>query len=386
MELENLLKPFVFVHDDPYHWMERLKIYGDSKAIGFLFPDVPEELIHAFGVLPVSISGTGSEIKQAHGYLPSFICAFNVGAFESSLEGNLEAMDGLVIPYACDSMRAFSHVWEATFPHFFTHTLWLPKKKNGTDPKVFFRQELIRMKDALTAFTGKEVSDQHIRESIKIYNRNRNLLRTLNQYRSEVTSSFSNADFMTVVRTSTAMPKREHSKRVQELLDALKKAGVETGSHNKESPRIFLFGTVCEHREIYRCIERAELAVVDDNLYNGTRYFDDDVEESGDPIDSLVDRHFRGDPMSCYHYAKEDWRRYIKEKIVQNHIEGVVFLIPKYCEVLQFDYPMVKAVLEENDIPVILIETDYTSGSMARIETRIEAFAEMLRGQKSEII
>ncbi len=386
MELKNLLEPFLFVHDSPYHWMNELKGSHHLKAIGFLFPDVPEEMIHAFGVLPVSISGTGKDIKQAHGYLPSFTCAFNVGPFESALEGKLDAMDGLVIPYACDSMRAFSQVWEATFPHFFSHTLWLPKKKSGIDPKVFFKQELFRMKDALTRFIGRGISDQQIRESIKTYNHNRGLLRNLNQYRLEYPTSLSNADFMTIARASTAMPKNEHSERLEELLDALKNIHVKTGSLDAESSRIFLFGTVCEHREIYRCIDRAKMAVVDDNLYNGTRYYGHDVEEDGDPIDNLVDRHFRRDPMSCYQYSIEDWRQFIRERIVQNHVEGVVYLVPKYCEVLQFDYPMVKAVLEESDIPIILVETDYASSSIAQIEIRIEAFAEMLRGQKSEII
>ncbi len=386
MEPKNPLEPFMFVRTDPYIWINGAPSLRHSKVMGFLFPDVPEEMIHAFGILPVSISGSVGSVKHAHAYLPSFACAPNVGPLESALTGDLSGIDGLIIPYACDSMRAFSQVWEETFPHLFNHTFWLPKKTGGTEPRAFFKQELLRMKDALTRFTGKRISNQDILKSIRVYNRNRRMLRTLNSYRSEKPSFLSNADFMTIVKASTCMPKEEHSDRLVELLDSLKKATGNKKAPDHEFMRIFLFGTVCENYKIFQCIDRTKMAVVEDNLYNGLRYFSDDVEEEGDPIDNLVARHFRRDPMSCYHCSKEDWRRYIGEKIIQNHIDGVVYLIPKHCEVLQFDYPMIKAVLDENDIPLILIETDEVSDSIAQIEMRIEAFSEILRGRKSEII
>ena len=386
MELKKLLEPFMFAWRTPYAWLNRARSLGFSKTIGFLFPDVPEEMIHAYGVLPVSVSGIPGNVKYAYGYLPSFSCAPNVGPFESALSGELGPINGLIIPYACDATRALSQVWEATFPDHFTHALWLPKKSGGTAPKAFFKQELLRMKDALSHFTGRCISDQDIRESIKIYNQHRNLLRTLNGYRLENPSLLSNTDFMAIVKSSMTMPKKEHTEQVVQLLEALKEFGTGQESSPNESIRIFVFGMICENRAIFQCLDKADLTIAEDNLCNGFRYFDDDVKESGDPVDNLVARHFKRDPMGCYQYSREDWHRYITDKVRKNRIDGVVYMIPKHCEVVRFDYPMIKEVLEENDVPLILIETDDLSGSVGQIETRIEAFAEMLRGRKSEII
>ena len=99
-------------------------------------------------------------------------------------------------------------------------------------------------------------------------------------------------------------------------------------------------------------------------------------------MESLVDRHFAKDPMSCFHFPRAQWERHIRERVKKSEIEGVLFLNLKYCEPMEFDYPLIKEVLQKLDVPILFLETEFSSGSMAQMQTRLEAFAEMLRVRK----
>ena len=112
---------------DPYGYAREWKRAHGEKVIAHLPPDVPEEIIHASGALPFAVMETDLKISLAHVHLPSFTCSLLKGTLETALQNNLDFIDGMVIPYVCDSNSAFSQVWEANLPGLFNHTLWLPK-------------------------------------------------------------------------------------------------------------------------------------------------------------------------------------------------------------------------------------------------------------------
>ncbi len=68
-------------------------------------------------------------------------------------------------------------------------------------------------------------------------------------------------------------------------------------------------------------------------------------------------------------------------KIRENNIDGLIYLAPRYCDPYEFDYPIVKGLLQEMRIPHLFLQIDFSSASESQIRTRLEAFAEMLRGE-----
>jgi len=57
--------------------------------------------------------------------------------------------------------------------------------------------------------------------------------------------------------------------------------------------------------------------------------------------------------------------------------QGVIFLVPKYCDPMLFDLPPLTRILKENGFPTLSLEI---SGSLLEgaLRTRVEAFMEML--------
>jgi len=102
---------FEQVMNDPLSWARSWKERLNGVVIGHLLPDVPEEIIHAFGALPVGLVGAKVRPIQAQSHIPSYICAHAMGLLELGLTGELDFADALVLPYVCDTTRNLAHNW-----------------------------------------------------------------------------------------------------------------------------------------------------------------------------------------------------------------------------------------------------------------------------------
>jgi benzoyl-CoA reductase subunit C len=382
MNSEQILNEFLTCHTAPLDKARTWHMRHKGKVIAHLLPDVPEEIIHAAGALPLALTGRDQKTSLADSQIPSFICPLLRNPFEMALRGELDFIDGMVIPYVCDSTRAFSHVWEAKFPDLFNHVLWLPKKCDGVSAKAFLFSEFSRLKERLEVFVGREITAHDLRQSIGVYNQNRKLLREVYRLREKGQIPITYANFLAVVKASMIMAKTDHNALLSALVDDLREQHEPRG---KEAPvRVSLFGTVGEPYPVLSLFDQIGLNVVDDSLYNGTRYFLQDVDPSAAPMEGLVNRHLSKDPLSVFHTPRDRWRAYLRRRITENQIEGVIYFPSTYCDPLEFDYPFFKELIGETEIPVLLLETDLQSGSLEQMRTRLEAFAEMVRERKDD--
>ena len=68
---------------------------------------------------------------------------------------------------------------------------------------------------------------------------------------------------------------------------------------------------------------------------------------------------------------------YLGTLIRESRANGVICLIPKYCDTLLYELPLLK---DRAGVPFLAIEHD-PEGLSAQAVTRIEAFLEMLKGE-----
>ena len=87
------------------------------KAIGYLPIYVPREIIHAAGMLPVGVMGSGDlEIVKGDAYFQSYICRIPRSTIELGLNGALDPLDGMLFPSTCDVIRNLSGCGRSCFP------------------------------------------------------------------------------------------------------------------------------------------------------------------------------------------------------------------------------------------------------------------------------
>jgi benzoyl-CoA reductase subunit C len=376
MTAESVLAKFNEAAADPLSRIGEIKEATGRKVVGCFLYDVPEELLHAAGLQPLVFWGTNKPISKADTLIQSFCCSLVRSSVEVLVDGTLDQMEGMIIPHVCDSAQQMASTWKYNFDDKYTEDYFLPKKLRSQASRDYLLAELNRFKGSIEGFAGGEVTEDSLRESVKLYNRNRALLRELNDLRLSKPGVISDKDFYTAVKASMAMPKEEHSKLMRELLDALKDA---PGGDEPEA-RVVLSGVVWEPPGILDLFAEVGVGIVGDDLYNGSRYFLKDVAESGDPMEALANRFIDNLPFCCYHYPQQETAQHLIKLVKDTDADGIVILEIMFCEPQDFEHPDLVKAIEEAGIPELTLETEQQTAALGQLRTRLEAFIEMIGG------
>lgn len=377
-KIDQILKQFYSVLEDPAGYVRRCKSERKVKVIGWLLTDVPEELIHAAGALPFGITGSREGFSWADAHLQSWACSLMRSCLGMGIQGRLSFMDGLIIPHTCDTSRNLGGIWKHVRPLPMMENFLLPRQDRPSS-KTYLIGELGRLKAKLEQCTRNEITARKLAESISLYNLNRSLMRRLFAFHVDNPDILNNKAVYSIIKSSLCMPKEDHNKLLAELNGALAvepRGGVESGRH----VRLAVSGKVWEPPEVMDILDSGGAVVAADDLATGHRYIAPDVPEAGDPIEALAHRQLNRIPLACYETRNYERRRFLVDMVRESGAAGLVFVHLKYCEPENFDFPDMKEACESAGIPVVRLETELGNVSLGQLETRLQAFLEMIRG------
>ncbi|MFC2041315.1 2-hydroxyacyl-CoA dehydratase subunit D [Chloroflexota bacterium] len=378
--MEQALSRFSSVTEDPYRSVADYKERTGKKVIGIFPMWIPEEIIHAAGVLPVVMWRSNEAVTWGHAHVPTYNCPMNRSVVDDAVKGKLKFMDGMVFLRECLQSQEVAFVIEKNACPSYEEYLYLPPiHPDSRVSREWAREELEKLRKGLENFVGGKITNEKLNESIRIYNENRSLLRNLYQLRREKPGIIRASDVLRVVWASMLMPKEEHSKLLQSLLSDLEKKE----GKSVRGGKVFLSGCLCIHPqfEILEMIEDLGGLVVDDDIYVGYRYFANDAEIADDPVGALVERHFIKSPVDPARGEVElHWGDELIEKVGKVKADGVITLMTKYCPPHLCYYPDVKIKLSDAGIPEVLVEVEHEVISLQGIKTRLQSFAEIIGG------
>jgi len=375
--MQELIDMFNQIVAEPYGWVKREKEKTGKKIVGCFPMGVPEEIIYAGGLLPVTLLGSDEPITMAHRYIPQYVCSVMRSNFDMCLKEELNFLDGIIFPDICDAIQRLSDVWRIHCQIPFHHNIALVIQDTPSGMN-FLVEEFARLRAALEHFFHIEISDQALQKSIAVFNDNRYLLERLNQWSRSKPGLFGARDLSTVVEASMLMSKEEHSRL---LKDYLKKAeNVQGKAAPNGGIKVVLSGNICQHPlwTILDLLDELKIQVVDNDLYVGTSYFATQVNPSGSPIAALAEAYIKGVPSPVKINVENEWAEYLIGIVRSTEAEGVIILRSMYCD-YAFDYPYLRERLSKNGIPDLLIESDQEL-DLEDIKTRLESFVEIVGG------
>lgn len=379
------LEPFLRAVENPYRTVYEWKERTGKKVVGCYPMWLPEELVHAAGLLPVVVWRSDEPVTVGHAYVQTFNCGLTRSFVDDAVRGKLNFIDGFVIYRTCLQAQELPFILERHVRPAYLEYLYLPAIFPGNATKDFLIEELERFKASLEKFAGREISDDDLRRSIEIYNENRRLLRRFYEFRRKNPGILRAREVMAVVWSSMLVPKEEHSSWLRELLSELEGRHEELLKERrvKGDLKVVLTGALCQtpQFEILDMIEDLGMVVVDDDLYVGYKYFANDVELDGRrPLEALADRYLRRKP-TCP--TKGDWEMNWTDEVVdmvkRNDADGVISLLIKFCPPHLCYYPDIKRGLVQAGIPEVMIEVEHEIVSLEGVRTRLQSFAEALR-------
>lgn len=401
--------------DNPHRYATEWKDRTDDPVVGFLSTYVPREVLYAGGMLPVRPYGGRDPDELVVGdehHFRKLSCPFSRDVLAQGLLGRYDYLDGVMLASTCFHMRQTYRGWEKAvadegdFAHYFvmphgTHAEggdeFLPLKRGDGEtsapdtsicphaPAEYLEVKLEETREAVEEYTGREVGDDDLREAIEVYDRNRNLLKKLYEFRKEERPRISGLEAMEMVKAGHLVDPREHNELLESALDRLR-AG-EGHTHDTDH-RLMLVTTTNDDRAFVRMIEEeidADATVVVEDSAVGTRDFWNTVEEPGGiswygqpgPLLNIARRYADRPPR-----PSKDWERrreHLRELATEFDVDGALLVQEKYCDLHHRDIPHEKRLFEEElDVPTLTLVSSEGGLPPGQLRTRVEAFVEQL--------
>lgn len=371
------------VSEDEYKFAKQWKETSGQKIIGLCPMYIPEELVHASGMLPVILQKSKEPLTVAHRHLQPFFCGLARSIADDALNGRLYFLDGVLVADLCLPLKALAGILELNYRINYFKTVHLPMPLKNAVSRKWVNAEFEALRKSLEDFSCSPISETSLAKSISVYNRNKNLLRKLYEFRKRFPALLKATDIVSVVKSSMLMDKEQHTQWMSELLRVLQ--NMELAENPKDAIRIFLSGSLCEEPDldVIRMIEDQGAIVIDDDLFVGYRYCANSVSQDLPPIQALSEAYLTM-PIPCPTRLDrtKDWGDYVSNSARRNKADGVVILLVKYCEPHQIYYHNMKNKLEKEGLPHLLVEVDHEITSIGHVKTKVDAFVEMLREAK----
>ncbi len=356
---------------DPYTgWQDR---HPDRRAVGYLCTYVPEELIHAAGLVPIRILPNAAPATRADAHLQSYTCSLARSCLDRALAGNLDFLAGVVFANTCDTMQGLSDIWRQSFPDRFVETVVGPVALSSPHAHRYMIAELRRFAGSLEKQFGASITDDALRASIRLYNQRR---RELAQFYA-LRESFTAVEWFNVMNSTLLLPPDESP-----VLSFPKGRENQPGAPSPgetDRVRLALVGSTIDEPALLQILDELETLVVADDFCNGARYFDTLVAEEGDPFEALADRELTRMACPCKHTTLNDREKRLLTMVHDYRLQGVIFYLKKFCDPHAWDYVPLAAALDRIGIPHLQLEVEQVP-AVGQTRVRVEAFLEMIAG------
>lgn len=343
-----------------------------EHGVGYLSVHVPEEIIIGAGKVPFRILGSGKPAKLANAYLPKTFDPHVLDSLEGALDGSYKSLEGVIVANVSDAHRRLYDAWRLGANSAKVFFLDVPKGADSLRVKSFRLALSSLIRDMERAF-GVQISEEALRDAIRLCNETRSLLRKLSDMRRDKTPPFTGERFFGVVKWSQTHDKRAVNDMLKEYLEELD--GLD-GS-GTDGPRIMLMGSLMGSPELIYLIEKLGARVVCEDLCVGMQYFSSLVDEdSNEPLDALANRYLTI-PTARMVDTESRWN-YLLRMAEDFRVDGVVYFTLKFDDIYLFEYPHIRNKFQKTGHPVLFIEAENFWTSLGQIETRVQAFIEML--------
>jgi benzoyl-CoA reductase/2-hydroxyglutaryl-CoA dehydratase subunit BcrC/BadD/HgdB len=178
-----------------------------------------------------------------------------------------------------------------------------------------------------------------------------------------------------IIKAAYFMDKRMYTARVKELMEELTKLPEE----KFDGIKVVVTGILAETDALLDAFVQNRMVLVADDLAQESRQFRTCVRSTGTALERLAYRIADHDGCSLLYDEEKKHGQLLIDLVRENHADGVVVCMMKFCNPEEFDYPIYKKELEDAGIPMLSLEIEQKMDSAEQIRNRIQSFAEMIK-------
>ncbi|MBW2624211.1 MAG: 2-hydroxyacyl-CoA dehydratase, partial [Deltaproteobacteria bacterium] len=141
--------------------------------------------------------------------------------------------------------------------------------------------------------------------------------------------------------------------------------------------KLFISASMLDDDDFLDLIEDCGGHIAADDMPTGSRYFFYPVEEHTEPLRALAERYLN--KIACPRKMLPEKRQEFIEEVLEGiDVDGAIIHNLKACDCHLYEYPYLKAKLEEKGFPVLFFRGEETESELETQRDDLEAFIEML--------
>jgi len=352
---------------------------------------VPEEIVvGADGVCYGLCGGAEFSIADAEKDLPRNICPLIKSAYGFKVQKTCPYTQASNFIYGETTCEAKKKTWEILNELHPTHVMHIPQMKRKKEQELW-KSEIYEFKKHIEEIINKEITFEELKKGIEIINNKRKAMQRLDRLRGMYPDvvPISGKDGLLINQISFYDDPERFTQKVNELCDELEERIKNKNSVvRKDTPRIMVIGTPMAppNWKLHHIVETTGGVIINEEACIGHRYYKDNINiENAQNIDELIDNMLeRYMKIDCACFTPNDERI---EKIIEMYKErkadGIIYYSLSFCHTYNVESKKVIDRLQEENIPVLKIESDYSMEDMGQIKTRVEAFIESMSFKKN---
>jgi benzoyl-CoA reductase/2-hydroxyglutaryl-CoA dehydratase subunit BcrC/BadD/HgdB len=345
------------------------------KVIGWFNPYIPEEIIHAAGMLPFEVTGDNEPVQMqgAEAYIYANSCSKIRTCWQLQLDGQYSFLNGLVSSSFCDQDKRLFSVWEYYSKLPYMDIVYAPRKRDEEAVQLYLA-DLEDFRDRLSLYRWNRLPDADIAKSIKVYNRGRELMHQLYGLRKLDRPPVTGTEALEVSKAAVRLPRERFNELMEQLLDEIKS----TGREIKKARRLMVIGSDLHNTNQIANLETLDLVVVVDEMDIGIRRAWGQVDTKLPPMEALARYYVLGRPVDKHNWVSDGRLEFIGELAEQYKVDGIVSEDVRFCTYNGWDKFDLKNQMDQRGIPILQIDLEYGHPAGAQVKIRAEAFMEML--------
>ena len=334
----------------------------------------------AAGAAPVSLCSTSDEtIQDAEKDLPKNLCPLiksSYGFAKTQKCPYFYFSDVVVGETTCDGKKKMYELM-GEFKDVFI--LRLPNHQDE-DGVQAYRKEILRLKDYLSEKFQCEITEEKVREAVRINNRaNAALMNFYGVMRHDPAPVYGYDIFKVLYGSTFKFDRSALADEVDSLREQIEKDYV-AGKHIEKRPRIIITGCPIggATEKVIQAVEENGGVVVGYENCSGQKSVGLQVDESAEDIYEAISRRYLA--IGCSVMSPNPNRfRTLGEMVDEYRADGVLEMTLQACHTYNVETNKIRSfVTGEKQIPYLNVETDYSKSDIGQLNTRVAAFLEML--------
>jgi benzoyl-CoA reductase/2-hydroxyglutaryl-CoA dehydratase subunit BcrC/BadD/HgdB len=359
-----------------------------KKVVGWQGYNLPEEIIHALGFIPVRIAVGGDDrlVEIGARYISTKNCVFvreTIGLFAENKDPYIQNMDVLAFDATCLQTFRTAELLQYYFNKE-VFILGVPRNFYWEEAQVYFEKELGYLVSRLEEYAGVKLTKDALSASIALYNETRSTLAAIYDYQAAANPAITWLEAYDTIQAGYYLDRAEYAALLKEVLAELKEAAPNPViEENDDEARIFISGSVIPpgDRKLIGIIESMGGRIVGDDIWTGI-IPNLNVTIAEPTVPALARAYLNRTPHGALPYldlASDRRLASLKSQIKKFRAHGVIYHTLRYCDPYTFKAKETKDVLADEGVPLLEIHTEYAGSDYEAIRTRVEAFVEMLK-------